>query len=1650
MEKTKLLKSLFLVSIMTVYSFSLSAQATLPFSYDGGFATLPAGMTQTGLTADYSATPKLKFASTGNSLVLRFSSVPGVLTFNIKWNQSSAAARFPGSFTLLESADGTTYTTVQVYNSTSGSALTNGAVITESFNSLQPTTRYLKWVYTTKTNGNIAIGAIGLSAGLTNKLTISTQAASEVTSSTVTLNGNINAFDPSTAFVDSYGFCWNTTGTPTIVDNYVDKGYCSSTGTFAYSLINLIPNTKYYVRSYAKNTNGTSYGGEINFTTTTGLATILNPVVTSIFATTATINATLGSLGDTPITSHGFCWNTIGTPTISDSIIDKKTISSIGSFSYNLSNLSPSTKYYVRAFATNKAGTFYSDELTFTSLANLFSITVQVGLNGTIKENDTSLINGTILNVNTGTTKTFSIIPNSGYQITAVSYNGVDVYSQISNYQYTTPLVNTNSTFVVSFGNETKNINVPTAGTFSTLLSIIDKAIITNLTVTGNLDARDIKCMRDEMPVLTFLDLSGVNIRTYTGTLGTSVNQNTYLADEMPLRSFYFSSTLSGKISLKTIILPTSITSIGIYAFRSCTGISSITIPNLVTNIGSNAFYSCTALIDTLTIPNSVKTIGSYAFESCIGIKTLKLGSGITSISDYAFQNCSHIKSIYSFNSTPPIIPTNVFIGISAPVFVPNISVLMDYKLAIGWNTMPIIAPGLSVTDATITGLNYAPGATNSGQKFFIIAGSLLTDNVVISAPTNFELSTMSSTSFNPANSITLNPVDGVLFPDTIFVRLKLGLEINNYLGDIVLTSKGWPSNIISISGIVRAISETMNTPTAGTLKTLFLENELANIKKLSLTGNIDARDIQCMRDQMPLLSELDLSAVNIQSYSTYPANEMPAYSFFNPNTMVSKTSLKSILLPNSLASIGIYAFDGCSGLIGDLTIPNSVTSIRHLAFNGCSGLTGSLIISNSVTSIGDEAFNNCSGFNGNLILGNTLTSIGYKAFTGCSGLTGSLIIPNSVTSIGAYAFSGCNGFTGSLTIPNTITSIGNGAFNDCRGLTGSLIIPNSVTTIGAIAFNGCSGFSGSLTIPNTITSIGSLAFAGCSGLIKILTIPNTLTSISDYAFSGCGLKIINCLSAIPPTLSSNDPFGNIAIVFVPAAAIPAYKAASGWSAYTIASEKRVVINNPNAGSLAGTIVTAGYSPLSSITHLTVTGNLNSVDIGQMKTNMTLLTEIDLSGATLINNNLPANSFQDRTMLTSIKLPTSLTAIGDNAFSGCTSLLGDIPLPATVNSIGTNAFSNCSSLTGILTLPVGITTINNGTFSECVGLTGDLMIPNTVTSIGDGAFSRCIGFTGNLILPSSLTSIGAGAFYNCSGFSGGLIIPNSVTLIGDDSFSNCSFTGSLTVSNSATFIGSSAFYGCSGFTGSLEIPNSVTGIGNYTFYNCSGFSGSLNIPNYVKTIGNNAFQNCSGFTGALTLSNSITSIAASSFTNCSGITGLLTIPSSVTSIESDAYNGCTKLTELFISKNTTIINDNAFLNCTGLTKISVPIATPPTIFVNTFGGVNKEVCTLEVPIDASSNYQAANFWNSFIFLSEKVFETISSVKHPRFDTVKVYSNHSEIVVDGTSVGEIVKLYTVTGKLIQIIKSKGEKLKFSVNKNTVYFVKTGEKMVKVIF
>ena len=296
---------------------------------------------------------------------------------------------------------------------------------------------------------------------------------------------------------------------------------------------------------------------------------------------------------------------------------------------------------------------------------------------------------------------------------------------------------------------------------------------------------------------------------------------------------------------------------------------------------------------------------------------------------------------------------------------------------------------------------------------------------------------------------------------------------------------------------------------------------------------------------------------------------EMPV-KFISEYAFRDCSSLRSLVIPSSVTSIGDRAFKDCKNLTS-ITIPGSVTSIKGYLFYGCDNLS-SITISDGVTTIEEYAFRGLQSL-ASITIHASVTSIGDHAFQGCKSLT-SIAIPGSVTSIGREAFSGCDsatiycdvsskpkgwdilwnssarpvvwGYTGESGVTKdgfkyAVSKDQNGNESICiigydstgyHGYYEDLSIPRSILVgskktpvkfISNGAFLGCNRLR-SIIVPGSISSIGNAAFSNCINLSKI-TISEGVSSIGSAAFYNCiSLKSITIPSSV--TLIESCVFG--------------------------------------------------------------------------------------------------------------------------------------------------------------------------------------------------------------------------------------------------------------------------------------------------------------------------------------------------------------------------------------------------------------------------------------------------------------------------------------------------------------------------------------------
>ena len=194
---------------------------------------------------------------------------------------------------------------------------------------------------------------------------VKTQAVSEITATSAVGGGDV--VEDGRADVTARGVCWSLVENPTVADAHTNDG--AGLGSFVSNITGLEPNTTYYLRAYATNSEGTSYGDQVNFMTLEEmieLATVKTSLVTSITSSTAVAGGDVTADGGAEVTAKGVCWSTSQEPTIEGEHTENGT--GTGEFTAELSGLEQNTTYYVRAYATNKEGTAYGEEVSFTTL----------------------------------------------------------------------------------------------------------------------------------------------------------------------------------------------------------------------------------------------------------------------------------------------------------------------------------------------------------------------------------------------------------------------------------------------------------------------------------------------------------------------------------------------------------------------------------------------------------------------------------------------------------------------------------------------------------------------------------------------------------------------------------------------------------------------------------------------------------------------------------------------------------------------------------------------------------------------------------------------------------------------------------------------------------------------------------------------------------------------------------------------------------------------------------------------------------------------------------------------------------------------------------------------------------------------------------
>ena len=432
-------------------------------------------------------------------------------------------------------------------------------------------------------------------------------------------------------------------------------------------------------------------------------------------------------------------------------------------------------------------------------------------------------------------------------------------------------------------------------------------------------------------------------------------------------------------------------------------------------------------------------------------------------------------------------------------------------------------------------------------------------------------------------------------------------------------------------------------------------------------------------------------------------------------------------------------AFQNCTG-ITSIVIPDSVISIGGSTFSGCTSLA-EIVIPDSVTSIGGYAFSYCTSLT-EIVIPDSVTTIGESAFSGCASLA-EIVVPDSVTEIGEYAFSGCTSLS-KVKLPKNLTGINWGVFSDCKSLAEITVSPDNknYSSVDGVLFNkdgseliiypkgnGRSAY----TVPDGVTSISGSAFSGCTSLTEIV-IPDSVTTIGESAFSGCtSLSKVD----LPKKLTTIEAYTFSGCSSLESIVIPEGVTAIGtWLEY----EK--------------TYYSSSFSGCKSLKEIIIPDSVTAIGDSAFY-GCTSLSKVKLSNNLRI---IQERTFFGCTSLKEIVIPDSVTAIYYEAFSNCISL-ESITIGSGVESLGYEWIASCRRLENITVSP------ENKTYSSVDGvLFNKDKSELSAYPIGNKRSSYTI--------PDGVEKIGKKAFYGCR-YIETLTIPASVKEIEDSALGNC-------------------------------------------------------------------------------------------------------------------------------------------------------------------------------------------------------------------------------------------------------------------------------------
>ncbi len=459
--------------------------------------------------------------------------------------------------------------------------------------------------------------------------------------------------------------------------------------------------------------------------------------------------------------------------------------------------------------------------------------------------------------------------------------------------------------------------------------------------------------------------------------------------------------------SIKSVVIPSTVTEINFDAFMNCPNLTSVTIPDSVERLSSSVFQDCTSLT-SITIPDSIGMIAVDMFKNCTSLKTVELPDTMTQITQGAFNNCTSLTNInIPYGVTE--IGGYAFWGCAfKQINIPNTVTSIGYNAFTQCDNLTSIYIPDSVKSIGTNALGYCDKLTEASLP----SGCEYDDTLFLG-------SNKVKITIRGAGSQQAEPME-VDYSKIFQYQTKNGsITITNYIG------KGTSKLVIP--------SEIDGKPV-----TEIGDGESAVIPEgTSITELVISKGVKRINEGA--FDKSSLESVTIPSSVTHLGD----LAFYHCS------KLKSVTIPNSVTYVGNSAFVHCDSL-KSITVPSSVTNLGRYAFSSCVNLE-SATLDCRIDAIKEGTFSGCVSLT-SVKFPKNLIRIENSAFSH-TALT-DLVLPETVTNIYSNAFYSCEKLK-SVQLSSVLREIGDTAFNSCNNLS-SIYIPDSVEKIRSKAFANC------------------------------------------------------------------------------------------------------------------------------------------------------------------------------------------------------------------------------------------------------------------------------------------------------------------------------------------------------------------------------------------------------------------------------------------------------------------------------------------------------------------------------------------------------------------------------------------------------------------